>query len=337
LQIEISEKSAWSLWAKAVSGNLSAAAPNVQALPISVLVCTRDRPQALARCLRSLNELDYPAYEVVVVDNCSCDAKVAHIIEGAGFRYVREDRPGLDWARNRGIQESRHEIVAFIDDDAIASRGWLRAISRVFVDPEVMAVTGLILPAEIETQSQALFEQYGGMSKGLESRLYRPLTMSARELLVAQNFGAGANMAFRRQLFARVGGFDTALDTGTPSGGCGDLDMFHRVLAGGFTIRYQPDAWILHTHRRDLDGLRRQLYANGRSHGVYLIKRWVKGNIRRRETLVYALYWLLGWVCARFLRGLWHRPFFPRTLLWAELKGAISAPWAYVATYRNRQ
>ncbi len=316
-----------------MSGSLSSEARNAKASPISVLVCTRDRPQSLERCLRSLGELDYPSYEVVVVDNCSREAKVARTVERAGFRYVREDRPGLDWARNRAIQESRYDIVAFIDDDAVASRGWLRALSRAFANGEVMAVTGLILPAEMETQNQALFEQYGGMSKGLESRLYRPETMSARQLLMAQAFGAGANMAFRRQVFDSVGWFDTALDTGTPSQGCGDLDMFHRVLVHGYTLRYQPDAWILHTHRRDLDGLRRQLYANGRSHGVYLIKRLVECSIRRRETLGYASYWFLGWVCARFLRGLWHRRFFPRTLLWAELKGAISAPWAYVAAY----
>ena len=110
--------------------------------------------------------------------------------------------------------------------------------------------------------------------------------------------------------------------------------MFHRVLAGGFALRYQPAAWILHTHRRDFDALKRQLYTNGRSYGVYLIKRWVKREIPRGETLRYALHWFAGWVCARFVRGLRRRPFFPRTLLWAELRGAISAPWAYIATYR---
>jgi GT2 family glycosyltransferase len=333
----LSVEGAWPLWIRAISDGLAHAAPEHPLPPVSVLVCTRDRPHSLAKCLESLRQLDYPAYDVTVVDNCSRNQEIARIIiEGSGFTYVHEGRPGLDWARNRGIQESRHELIAFIDDDACASPGWLRALAHAFAAPDVMAVTGLILPAEIETRNQRLFECYGGMSKGLRACTYRPEHMSGLEMLVTQQFGAGANMAFRRRLFDTVGLFDTALDTGTASGGCGDLDMFHRVLAAGFTLRYQPDAWILHTHRRDFDGLCHQIYSNGRSHGVYIIKRLMEGSVSRSEVLRYALYWFWGWVCSRLVRRVFRKHSeCPRSLLWAEFRGALSAPWAFYATYRN--
>jgi glycosyltransferase involved in cell wall biosynthesis len=70
--------------------------------------------------------LDYPEYEVVVVDNASRDPAVAEVVAQSGCRYVREDGPGLNWARNRGIEEANHDLIAFIDDDALAASGWLR-------------------------------------------------------------------------------------------------------------------------------------------------------------------------------------------------------------------
>src|SRR3954451_6054233 len=88
--------------------------------PISVIVCTRDRPEPLARCLAALAQLDYPAYEIVVIDNASRDHAAATIAASFGARCIREEWSGLDWARNRGWTEARHSIIAFTDDDAQA-------------------------------------------------------------------------------------------------------------------------------------------------------------------------------------------------------------------------
>jgi glycosyltransferase involved in cell wall biosynthesis len=100
--------------------------------PISVILCTRDRPHALRRCLRALTKLDYPDYEVVVVDNASVGTETAEIVSETPFRYVREERPGLDWARNCGIAESRYGIIAYVDDDAVVDSKWLAAIGAAF-------------------------------------------------------------------------------------------------------------------------------------------------------------------------------------------------------------
>lgn len=303
-------------------------------LPISVIVCTRDRPHALAGCLQSLARLDYPIYEVIIVDNAPRDDQTARLVAETPFRYVREDRPGLDWARNRGAAEASYDLIAYTDDDVQVCPGWLRGIATAFADPTVMAVTGLVLPLELETPAQRLFEQYSGMGKGEQPRTFRREQMQPGELIAVHHVGVGANMAFRRRVFEISGGFDPALDVGTPAAGGGDLDMFHRVLIAGLTLRYEPTAIVRHRHRREMAALRRQLYQNGRSFGVHLLKIWHNKTVSRWETVLFAARWLGGWLLARLFQRLIGRLDFPLGLVWAELWGALHAPWAYWATYK---
>jgi glycosyltransferase involved in cell wall biosynthesis len=297
--------------------------------PISVVVCTRDRPQDLERCLRALLALDYPDFEVLVVDNASQTDETAAVAARLGVRSVREDRPGLDWARNRGIAETRHPIIAFVDDDARPDSLWLAAIASAFVDPEVDAMTGLVAPLELETHAQLLFEfTYGGMGKGFAPRTFHRDRNTDAELIGIQVVGVGTNMAFRREVFERVGFFDTALDVGTPARGGGDLDMFHRVVASGRTLLYQPAALVWHRHRRELDELERQLGDDGCAFTVYLINIWRKRTVPRRAVLSFALRRWAPWLLKRFIRGLFGRGVLPLPLLWAPVRGLIAAPRA---------
>lgn len=337
LRREVAARIGWQIWEEACVPKVGEfAPPRPGRLPgISVIVCTRDRPLSLERCLLHLSQLTYPAFEVVVVDNGSRRPEVRRIVEESAFRYVREERVGLNWARNRGIEEARHAIIAYIDDDAFASPGWLDGIAEGFQDPAVAAVTGLVLPAELETRAQLLFEEYGGMSKGLLPRVFSPATMGKRGIAAAHHCGLGTNMAFRREALERLGRFDTALDVGTPSFGAGDLDVFHRILASGDTLAYNPGAWVRHRHRRDMAGLKRQIYSNGRAFGVYLIKIWRTRSMPRSAVARFAAEWAAGWLLARLFRRLRRKTRFPLDLIWAEIWGALHAPWAYRATYKR--
>jgi glycosyltransferase involved in cell wall biosynthesis len=301
--------------------------------PISVVVCTRDRAASLETCVRALRALDYPRFEVVVVDNAPSTDAAREVAERLGVRYVREDRPGLDWARNRGIAEARHGLIAFTDDDVRVDARWLRGIARAFADPDVGAVTGLVAPMELATRAQVLFElHYGGMGKGVRPRTWDPEALPATVAIAAQHVGVGANMAFRREMLAAVGGFDVALDVGTPAHGAGDLERFHRALVAGVVVRYEPTALVWHRHRRDMPALRRQLYDNGRSFGVYLITIWRRGAVPRRTIAYYALGVWGRWLVARLARRALGREPLPASLLWAELWGATHAPWAFFRT-----
>ncbi|MEJ7810922.1 MAG: glycosyltransferase [Gemmatimonadaceae bacterium] len=311
--------------------------PAVALPPVSIVVCTRDRTEEMEGCLGALAALDYPEHEVIVVDNAPRTDETARLVaEYPGVRYVREGRPGLDWARNRGITEARHDIIAFTDDDARADVGWLRGIARAFADPSVGAVTGHVAPAELETEAQQIFELvYGGMGKGKQARHFRGDTMRAFSLVGAHHMGVGANMAFRRSVLEAAGGFDTALDVGTPSHGGGDLDMFHRVVAAGTTLRYEPSALVWHRHRQDMAGLRRQLRDNGRAFGVFLLTIWYRRQIPRHKTAQYAVRVWARWLVERPIKRLLGREAMPMSLLLAELRGALDAPHAYRETYRR--
>ena len=313
-------------------GALAAQAPLP---PISVIVCTRDRADSLRRCLASLGRLDYPRFEVIVVDNASRTDATYEAAREAGARCVLEKRPGLDWARNRGLAEARHTLVAYTDDDVEVEPGWLRGVARAFAVPDVVGMTGLIAPAALETEAELLFELvYGGMGKGPAARRFDPMRMSADAIIAAHHCGAGANMAFRREPLRELGGFDTALDVGTPSHGGGDLDIFHRTLARGGVLAYEPSAIVRHHHRRELEALRRQHRDNGRGFGAYLITVFVRGAVSRRVTLAHTLRWL-RWLVGRGLRRLRRREQLPGSLLLGELVGALQAPWAYWRSRRS--
>ena len=119
----------------------------------------------------------------------------------------------------------------------------------------------MVLPARLDTQAQELFEQLGGHCEG---RGFSSAVFSRHgpqnPLYPLPPFGVGANMAFRREALARIGGFDVALGAGTPALGGGDTLALTLVLLAGYRIAYEPAALMRHHHRRDLDSLGHQLH-----------------------------------------------------------------------------
>ncbi|WP_157720538.1 glycosyltransferase [Friedmanniella luteola] len=246
------------------------------------------RTDELRTCLDGFGSLEYHDFEIILVDNrreLPADDPLPGLLAGReGVRSVRALRPGISAARNAGIAAATGEIVVFTDDDVHVDRRWLRALGERFVrQPELEAVTGLILPAELETPAQIFFERYYGGFSG--ERTFAPLTLTAtrrplgRSRVVVRDvtghevrtfaiygvgaYGAGANMAFRRSTLQRLGGFDLALGTGTQARGGEDLATLIDVLWDGGSIGYEPAAVVHHKHRREYDELVHQLRGNG--------------------------------------------------------------------------
>ncbi|MGZ3838630.1 MAG: glycosyltransferase [Flavisolibacter sp.] len=298
-------------------------------LPISVVVCTRNRTTQLADCLKHLLALDYPTYEIIVVDNAPGNENTLQLASTLPVRYVREDRPGLDWARNCGIREAQHEIIAFTDDDVRVDAYWLRAIAEIFSKEAVAGASGWVGPAELETRAQHLFEwNYGGMGHGFQQRSFKKEILTRKGFIWASNFGIGANMAFRKKVFEEIGGFEPALDVGTPSHGGGDVEMFHRLVARGHLFLYEPSMVVWHYHRREDRALRRQIFDNGRGFGCYLIHCFRNRTVSRPALIAFFFVdWFWHWN-ARNLLG--RRPAFPRSLSFWELYGMLTSPLAYI-------
>jgi glycosyltransferase involved in cell wall biosynthesis len=302
---------------------------------VSVVVCTRDRPDSLQQCLQSLSRCCPLPTEVVVVDNCPTSDATRHLAKRhPHVHYVLEPQPGLDVARNTGIRHTQGSIVAFVDDDVTVHPDWVARLRESFSDPDVMAVTGLVLPAELETEAQVLFEQHWGFNRGyhvltFDSEYFRKLKPWG---VPTWHFGAGANMAFRREAFALVGDFDVRLDVG--AAGCsGDSEFWYRLLAEGYRCRYDPRVTAFHYHRRDMTGLRRQMHGYMRGHTAALLIQFAKhkhwGNLVRLFLLLPAYYAKL------IAQGLRHG-FQPRhRLIPTEWGGCLSGLFYFLRNMRS--
>jgi GT2 family glycosyltransferase len=308
---------------------------------VTVAVCTRDRPALLADCLAALTRLDYPALDLLVIDNAPSTSATAHLVQRQypHIRYVCEPTPGLNWARNRAITEAHGDILAYTDDDVIVDAHWVRALSRVFAEQaEVMAVTGLVVPYELETEAQQLFERYGGFGRGFDPHTYRvDHNRGARDLFHIHpgKFGTGANMAYRRSVFAHVGPFDPALDVGTVTNGGGDLEMFFRVLQAGHALAYEPSALVRHRHRRDYAQLRTQITDFGIGFYAYLVRTGIAYPHLRFIITRFALEWFWRRNVRRLLVSLMRPRPFPRDLIVAELWGSLRGLGRYPKACRT--
>lgn len=251
----------------------AAAAP-----PVSVVVCTRDRTRELTRVVDSLLAMDYPEFEVVIVDNAASSLDTWRYVDAhhdPRLRVVNASVPGLAAARNRGLEEARHGVVAFTDDDVIVDRHWLRCLSRPFADPAVGCVTGLVPAAQLHTTAQVVFEQRVGWSSSISRRTYAIADGGVHGALFpfrVADYGTGANFAVRRATAFELGGFDEALGAGSPTKGGEDIDWFVRTLVGGYTLVFEPDAITWHQHRTDDGALLSQAHGYGLGLGAWLTK-----------------------------------------------------------------
>jgi glycosyltransferase involved in cell wall biosynthesis len=247
--------------------------------PISVVLCTFNRSVLLAQALRSLLLLDYPDFEIVVVDNDPASGvtqPVVHALADPRIRVVAEPRRGLARARNTGLLATRHDLVAFTDDDVLIDSYWLQGIADGFeAGDDVACVTGIVPSGEIASASQAYFDRRVSWARNCSREVFSLARSPQDEPLFpfqVGRFGTGANFAARRGLLLELGGFDEGLGAGSPCGGGEDIDLFVRVLLAGHELAYEPAALVWHKHRSDAQSLTLQITDYGTGLGAWMTK-----------------------------------------------------------------
>lgn len=257
------------------------ALPEIAPSVAVILSTIGQEPAQLERCLRSLLMQREARFEIVVVDNRPSTGGTRDTVSkvAAGdprVRYVPEHRAGLSVARNRGLRETDAEMVAFTDDDVVADPHWLAWLLAPFVEPEVAVTCGMVLPLELQTEAQKRFEQYLGFSRGVQRRSYDLRSGQAAGLplypFLADVFGNGNSMAFRRADLLATGGFDPALGAGSPARAGEETDVFSTAILRGDRIVYEPRALSWHEHRKDGDALRDQIFGYGAGVGALVAK-----------------------------------------------------------------
>ena len=200
--------------------------------------------------------------EILVVDNAPSDDRTRDLADRwPEVRYVREPRPGLNFARNRALREARGEILAFLDDDVIADRHWLAGLADAWAaNRDAAAFTGQVLPMELETEAQIVFEQRGGFRRGFDRIRYGPVF--ARQPVVS---GRRGQLRRRREHGVQAPRCSDSWAASTrrwtpvrPVPGGGDLDVFYRIIRAGHALVYEPRFLVFHQHRREMAALGRQ-------------------------------------------------------------------------------
>jgi glycosyltransferase involved in cell wall biosynthesis len=309
----------------------------------SVIVCTRDRAERLPQCLDAAAALDYPDFEIIVVDNAPTTTDVADLVSGrrqtVATRYVVEHRPGLSWARNAGLSAAAGRMVAFLDDDERPDRHWLAELACGFrAAPGVAGVSGIILSVSLDTPAQCWFEQFGGHSKGrgFTAQIFDAAShRDQHPLYPLPPFGAGGNMAFDRAALEAIGGFDVALGTGTPARAGEDTAAICDLMLSGRTFVYWPGAIIWHEHRREFGGLERQLLG----YGTGLTAFYTRALLRHPAVLptLVRLLTTRAWHDMRArdsVRTASMTADYPAALRRATRRGMLAGPGRYLASRR---
>lgn len=253
----------------------------------------------------------------MVVDNApdGRDTQTMIVERYPVVRYIFEPTPGLNFARNRALEESRQDIIAFMDDDAIADPNWIRRIVEVFSANQSVAVcTGRVKPFRLETEAQRLFEAQGGFDRGTV-RIRMPQDASLRKMhgfkvpLIAWSIaiGVGASLAVRKTALATIGNFDTALDLGAALPGGGDVDFIWRTLDSGLDVIYEPEAIVMHEHRRQIEEVQAQIIGHRRAEIAFLTKSVRNARGLKRASILAFLCWRLVKPGLRLLRRLAYR------------------------------
>jgi GT2 family glycosyltransferase len=308
------------------------AVPLDRALAVSVVIPTCGRPDDLRRCLEAVfGQRAGRRVEVIVIDNRPSAGSATRAVARAfpDVVLLDEPRPGLSYARNAGIAAATGDITIAIDDDVIVPDGWLERLVAPFARPDVMAVTGHVLPFELETASQCRFEAYGGLGKGFTRfEVNGEWFRSLRGAVPTWNLGATANAAFRSSIFRdpRIGVLDEALGAGMPTGCSEDTYLFYRILQAGFTLAYEPAAFVWHRHRKDDESLRRQIYCYSKGHVAYHLTTLLRDGDRR--ALVRLLYSLPRTYLARAVERIRRRSDYPLSLILTEIAGTLAGPCA---------
>ena len=252
-----------------VDGYKHAAETSNEAIPrrTTVVICTHERPEELSRALLSLGNQSDRDFSLVVVDNAPISSETREVvsqIELVNCEYVIEPKKGLSRARNTALSHVKTDYVAWMDDDEIADPDWVRALKEGFShSSKPAAVCGIMVPAELETEAQVIFEQYGGFNKG---RGLLPEVLSIQSPAVISPLyplpaiGSGGNMAFQTAALESIGGFDENLGAGTRTHGGEETRAFASLLLAGETILHWPMAITWHFHRRQMTQLKEQFY-----------------------------------------------------------------------------
>jgi GT2 family glycosyltransferase len=254
---------------------------------VSVIICTRDRPDTIVRAAESVMRQTFSSFDILIVDQSRTD-ETRRLVEDlmercARLHYLHLDQAGLSRAYNAGIRHTKGELLAFTDDDCVAPESWLDALARRFAEqPDVGLLYGqVLLPPELARTGTP-----GGTIPTLP--IPQRQRLSLREGFKV--FGMGANFAACRSVCEQIDGFDEILGGGGPLKSSQDFDFAYRVYRAGGAILLEPDVVIYHYGFRSDAEWPATLKAYGIGDGAFYLKHVRTGDLYAARLLARQLF-----------------------------------------------
>jgi glycosyltransferase involved in cell wall biosynthesis len=255
-----------------ISLNGSCPPPAPQVPMVSVVICAYNAERTMRECLESLTRLVYPNFEVIIVDDGSCDRTAEIAMAFPQFRLIRQPNKGLSAARNVGLHAARGDLVAYTDSDCVVDPHWLTFMVRAMAESGFDACGGPNYAPHEDGRIEACVSASPG---------------APCHVLVGENLAehlAGCNMVFKRAALDRVGGFDPQF---TAAGD--DVDICWRLLDEGLVLGYCPAAFVWHFRRNTIKAYYGQQRGYGRAEAL-LYRRYpsrfnILGQIKWRGTI----------------------------------------------------
>jgi GT2 family glycosyltransferase len=222
---------------------------------VSVIVCSYNGAKTLAACLHSLGRLNYPEYEIILVDDGSTDNTAEIAAQFPDVRYIHQSNHGLSHARNTGAAAAKGEVFAYTDSDCMADPDWLYYLIGTLVSGDYAGVGGPNVSPPAQNWVQACVAAApGGPNHVLLTDI------------VAEHI-PGCNMAYYRWAFESVGGFDAEYHKAGD-----DVDFCWRLQQAGLVIAFSPTAIVWHHRRFTLGAFRRQQEGYGEAESMLRFK-----------------------------------------------------------------
>ena len=223
------------------------------ATKVSIIVPTYNAEKTIKDCIESILSINYKNYEAIFVDDGSTDNTVSIIEEFAckskNIKLVKQKHKGPASARNLGVKMSNGKIIFFTDSDCIVPKNWIREFLKYFFsDENIGAVGGSLKPASTSTIYEIFDQKRREILYGAEKKFVNALPT--------------CNLAVRRDVFNRIGGFDESFKHASAE----DYDLCIRIRMLGYRILYDPNVFVLHYHSQNLRSLLRKAFIHGKEY-----------------------------------------------------------------------
>lgn len=251
---------------------------------LSVVIVTYNRGNDLKESLKAILELNIPPLEIIVVDSNSTDS-TPQIVRNYPVRFINIKQKSMVVARNVGWRQSKGDIVAFIDDDAIVSKTWSKYILEPFRDKKVGGVVGRVIPSKDEEEI-VIPEKHNKIGKVFSNGLVIGNFDLDKESNIEVDTLIGCNMAFRKGVIIKVGGFDENF-----KGNCfrDDTDISLRIRKHGYKLIFHPKALVIHKYKGKLVS-NNWFYWTVYNHTYFYMKNFKPVNLSKFFTFLIATF-----------------------------------------------